>query len=157
MILNRSFKLTAELALALSAVCFTAHLASAQVGDAAYKSNFTLPFEARWGHVVLPPGDYSFTVDLCHGRRRSHDQSGENRGSYDPGLRPLPGGQRPATCRAQRTGSCPQRGKYAVRALRLADVGLTLEYAVPRVEKQLVLEASQAPVARGIPVMTDGK
>jgi hypothetical protein len=48
-------------------------------------------------------------------------------------------------------------GKYAVRALRLADVGLTLEYAVPRVEKQLVLEASQAPVAQGIPVMTDGK
>ena len=28
-----------------------------------YEGTFTLPFEARWGTVTLPPGDYSFTVN----------------------------------------------------------------------------------------------
>jgi hypothetical protein len=35
--------------------------ANAQVG---IRGSFTLPFEARWGHAVLPPGDYQFTFDV---------------------------------------------------------------------------------------------
>ena len=66
MSLNRSFKLVAPLGLALLAGCFTANLASAQE---AYRGKFTLPVEAQWGQLVLPPGEYSFTLD--HGTVRA--------------------------------------------------------------------------------------
>jgi len=42
----------------LLAACLFARPASAQ---AWIQGKFTLPYEARWGHAILPPGDYQLT------------------------------------------------------------------------------------------------
>ncbi|MGD1157193.1 MAG: hypothetical protein ABSA41_15365 [Terriglobia bacterium] len=60
MTLTRSFKLAMAVGVGLLAACFTANLAKA---SDAYTGKFTLPFEARWGGLVLPAGEYSFTLN----------------------------------------------------------------------------------------------
>jgi hypothetical protein len=40
----------------IAVLCLTASRANAQHGT------FNLPFEARWGTVVLPPGSYQFSI-----------------------------------------------------------------------------------------------
>jgi len=44
-------------------------------------------------------------------------------------------------------------GNYSIRALRLADLGLTLEYSVPKTGRQFIVQAPQllerVPVAMG--------
>jgi hypothetical protein len=44
----------------LLATGWFAQPANAQVG---FRGKFTLPYEARWGQAVLPPGDYQLTFD----------------------------------------------------------------------------------------------
>jgi hypothetical protein len=56
---HRHFKLLGFLALAILALSLSPTSARAQT----YGGNFTLPFQAHWGTLVLPPGDYSFTID----------------------------------------------------------------------------------------------
>ena len=146
MTLNRSFKLVAPLGLALLAGCFTANLASAQE---AYHGRFTLSVEARWGHTVLPPGDYSFTLDHATSTGMVTIWRGTepvdtilNQATYD----------RQTFDRSElilvRSG-----GNYSIRALRLADLGLTLEYSVPKTGRQFIVQAPQllerVPVAMG--------
>jgi hypothetical protein len=60
MTLTRSFKLAMAVGVGLLAACFTANLAKA---SDAYTGKFTLPFEARWGGLVLPAGEYSFALN----------------------------------------------------------------------------------------------
>jgi len=55
----RNFRFFGLLALALLAMSLAPVSASAQ----AYRGKFTLPFSARWGGLVLPAGDYTFSVD----------------------------------------------------------------------------------------------
>jgi hypothetical protein len=147
MSLNRSFKLVAPLGLALLAGCFTANLASAQE---AFKGSFTLPFEARWGTVVLPAGEYSFTLDrgVVGGRVTITTEDRQaagfvlNQGVYDR-----------QTIDHSELILVRDGGNYTVRALRLEDRGLTLEYSVPMTEGQLITQAPQLleriPVAMG--------
>jgi hypothetical protein len=59
---TRSLKSVRILLLAVLAAALSASLASAQD----YEGKFTLPFEARWGMAVLPPGDYTFHVTACN-------------------------------------------------------------------------------------------
>lgn len=42
----------------------TASRANAQ--DVALKGTFTLPYEARWGAAVLPPGDYTLSLPAAY-------------------------------------------------------------------------------------------
>jgi hypothetical protein len=147
MTLNRSFKLVAPLGLALLAGCLTASLASAQEVS---KGRFTLSVEARWGQVVLPPGDYSFTLDhptnmgivtirAETGRALGFvvNQTIDDRQAFDSTELIL-----------VRSG-----GNYTIRALRLADLGLTLEYSAPKTGRQLIVQSPQLleriPVAMG--------
>jgi len=146
MTLNRSSKLVVPLALALLAGCLTASVASAQEVS---KGRFTLSVEARWGNVVLPPGDYSFTLDhatsngrvtIWHGTEAVEmivNQATSDRQTLDRSELIL-----------VRSG-----GNYTIRALRLADLGLTLEYSVPKSERQLIVQSPQLleriPVAMG--------
>jgi hypothetical protein len=58
--MTRSFKLAMAVGVGLLAASFTANLAKA---SDAYTGKFTLPFEARWGGLVLPAGEYSFTLN----------------------------------------------------------------------------------------------
>jgi hypothetical protein len=147
MTLNRSFKLVAPLGLALLAGCLTANLASAQE---AYNGRFTLPVEARWGHVVLPPGDYLLTLDHATDRgiitlRRGTklvamvlNQATDDLQTFDRSELVL-----------VRSG-----GNYTIRALRLAELSMTLEYSVPKTGKQLIVQAPQ--LLERIPVMMGG-
>ena len=148
MTLNRSFKLVAPLGLALLAGCFTANLASAQE---AYHGRFTLSVEARWGHTVLPPGDYSFTLDhgtvegkvtIWGGTRRAlgfiMNPANRDRQTFDRSELIL-----------VRSG-----GNYRIRALRLAGLGLAFQYPVPKTERQLIVQAPQ--LLERIPVMMGG-
>jgi hypothetical protein len=147
MSLTRSSKLVVALGLALLAGCLTANPASAQD---AFKGSFTLPFEARWGNIVLPPGEYSFTLShpAVDGIVTIQKETGRyvgrllNQGVFDQQ-------------RLDRSELILVRrgGNYRIRALRLADLGLTLEYAVPKAERQLTSQAPQLlqriPVIRG--------
>jgi hypothetical protein len=148
MTLTRSSKLVAPLGLALLAGFFTANLANAQE---ACRGKFTLPFEAQWGQVVLPAGEYSFTLDndTVGGKVTIQSETGRtagyvlNQGIYD----------RQNLDHSElilvRSG-----GSYTVRALRLEDLGMTLEYSVPKSEGQFI---SQGPhLLERIPVTIGG-
>ena len=63
MTLTRSLKLAVAVGVGLLATCFTANLAKAGDNAINYRGKFTLPFEAHWGNLVLPAGEYSFKVD----------------------------------------------------------------------------------------------
>jgi hypothetical protein len=147
MSLTRSFKLVAPLGLALLAGCFAANLASAQE---VFYGSFTLPFEARWGSIVLPAGEYEFTLD--HG-------SVQGKITVWTGTRKAVGFVTNQGVRDQQAVDRSELvlvrsgGTYAVRALRLEELGMTLEYSVPKREKQLITQAPQLlqriPVAMG--------
>jgi hypothetical protein len=147
MSLTRSFKLVAPLGLALLAGCFTANLASAQ---GFYKGSFTLPFQARWGRVVLSPGEYSFTLDhdSLAGKVTIQAESGRYVGVI---MNQVFSDQQ--TVDRSELVLVRSGGTYAVRALRLEELGMTLEYSVPKGEKQLITQAPQLlqriPVAMG--------
>ena len=144
---TRSLKSVRILLLAVLAAGLSASLASAQE----YEGKFTLPYEARWGKAVLPAGDYSFRVnpsrDSCitlvsQGRRgvalilTSKTTRGEVAGS--------------SALIAVRSA-----GSYRIRALRLAEAGVVLEYSPPKAERQIL---AQLPVLfQRVPVIAAGK
>ncbi len=147
MTLNRSFKLVAPLTLALLAGCLTANLASAKE---AYNGRFTLPMEARWGNIVLPPGDYSFTLDDA---TNTGIVSIRGRNGYlgvilNQGTRDLQSSARTELI-VVRSGE-----NYTIRALRLADLSTAYEYTVPKAGKQLIVQAPQ--LLERIPVTVGG-
>jgi hypothetical protein len=147
MTLNRSFKLVAPLGLALLAGCFTANLASA---GSFYNGRFTLPVEARWGQVVLSPGNYFFTLDNAANMRIVTVWQGTNAvdmifseaidysQAFDNSELIL-----------VRSG-----GNYTIRALRLVSLGQTLEYSVPKSGRQLITQKPQ--LLERVPVMMGG-
>jgi hypothetical protein len=146
--LNRSFKLVAPLGLALLAGCLTANLASAQE---AYRGKFTLPFEARWGQVVLPAGQYSFTLDhgTVSGIVSVRGETGRALGFIT----------NPAISDGQTFDRCElilvRSGEnYTIRALRLPELGLTLEYSVPKSGRQFIVQGPQ--LLERIPVTMGG-
>jgi len=148
MSLNRSFKLVAPLGLALLAGCFTANLASAQE---AYRGKFILPVEAQWGQVVLPPGEYSFTLDYdtVAGKVTIRGGTGRALGFI----------MNPANCDQQTFDSSElilvrSGGNYRIRALRLAGLGLAFQYSVPKTERQLIVQVPQ--LLERIPVIIGG-
>ena len=148
MTLNRSFKLVAPLGLALLAGCLTANLANAQE---VYRGRFTLSVEARWGNVVLPPGDYSFALDhaTSSGKVSVRGETGRALGFItNPAI-----SDRQTFDRSElilvRSG-----GNYTIRALRLPELGLTLEYSVPKSGRQFIVQAPQ--LLERIPVMMGG-
>ncbi len=146
MTLNRSFKLVAPLGLALLAGCLTASLASAQE---VCRARFTLSVEARWGNVVLPPGDYSFALD--HATSSSIVTVWRGKKPVDMVLSQAMGDRQ--TFDRSELVLVRSGGNYTIRALRLAELGLTLEYSVPKTGRQLIVQSPQLleriPVAMG--------
>src|SRR2546423_1317722 len=97
--------------LGLAVLCLTASSLRGQ-GRAAVEGSFTLPSQTHWGSVVLPPGDYNFTLD--HSDRRGQIIVGQ-------------GTKAIATLRVQGpTATGSQEGSsmlivdHSVRSLRLA-------------------------------------
>jgi hypothetical protein len=100
--------------------------------------------------VVLSPGEYSFTLD--HGvvggvvSIRREDR-------HAVGFVPTQAIYTRQTVDQSELILVRSGGAYVVRALRMADLGLTLEYSVPKTGKQLITQAPQLleriPVAIG--------
>jgi len=106
--------------------------------------------EARWGHVVLPPGDYSFTLDHASNDGKIMVRRGTKTVAMmiNQGIRDWQTSDHSALVLV-RSG-----GNYTIRALRLAELGMTLEYSVPKTGKQLIVQAPQ--LLERIPVMMGG-
>ena len=73
----RSIRIAGTAAVALLAMSLTPNHANAQ----AFTGKFTLPFQANWDRVVLPAGEYSFSIDnLVAGGRIVIARDGKNVG-----------------------------------------------------------------------------
>jgi hypothetical protein len=141
---NRSLRLVKFAGLALLTACFGASLANAQE----VQGKFNLPFETHWGNAVLSPGDYSFRLNfsgdspdytvltreqdqketIIMASTRSHSSSGKS------GLI------------VERHGD---RG--TVRTLRLAEVGLVIEYPAAKAQPQMLAQGPK--LIQRIPIL----
>lgn len=133
---------------AVFAVCLFTGIANAQSAT----GRFTLPFEAKWGRAVLPPGDYSFSLDhesvpniltVRNARRnvallvpRGHDH-----------LKP----SKENSLILIRHGS-----QSVVRMLKLGSIGEAYSYPVPKGEKST--QMAQGPqLMQRVPVTVAGE
>jgi hypothetical protein len=154
MYLTRSFKRLAFLALAVLAVYLSPASLRAQQSESVFNGSFTLPFEARWGDAVLPPGQYTLTLNSFVAPFTATVQ-GENRtalistaisersgwGFREPGAR--------SELVAIRSG-----GKLRIRALNVADAGVVFYFALPNSEQRT---AQVSELIQRIAVGTAGK
>jgi hypothetical protein len=135
---------------ALFAVCLLAGSASAQSAI----GHFRLPFEAKWGQAVLPPGNYSFSIgaatmpDILILRNEQRDVALIVNTSRD-------------TLKASQDNALifvRHGNERIVRALKLGSVGATYNYPVPKAKGQkpsLVAETPQ--LLQRIPVTVAGE
>jgi hypothetical protein len=109
-----------------------------------------LPVEAQWGQVVLPAGEYSFTLD--HGTVGGIVTLREETGRAVGYIRSAGTDDRQTFDRSELV-LVLSGGNYIVRAVRLADLGITIEYSVPKAGKQQIVQGPQLleriPVAMG--------
>ena len=126
---NRNFRSFALLALALLVMSLSPISASAQ----AFRGKFTLPFSARWGGLLLPPGEYSFTVDtLSPAGMIAVQHDGKNLGSVMVGSVWYPVTTDKSTLIAIPTGDA-----YRVTVLRLENE-CVIGFPVPKNEQQTI-------------------
>ena len=114
-------------ALALAAICASAVPASAQ---AVCAGSFTLPNEVRWQGGTLPAGDYTFRMESAAAPARI-TLKGPNGFAFVSALvadKDAHGGQSSLTI--VRRGS-----KAFVHDMYLAQIGLRLQYRVPKATK----------------------
>ena len=123
-------------ALALAAICASAVPASAQ---AAYAGSFTLPHEVRWQGGTFPAGAYTFRMDSV-ATPNLITLNGPNGYEFVSAIvadQDARGGQSSLTI--ERRG-----GKAFVRDLYLAQIGLRLQYHVPKAPKGELLALGPA-------------
>jgi len=119
---NRSFRFFGLLALATLATSLTSAFAKAQ----AFKGNFTLPFQASWKGLVLPAGNYSFSIDRLAAQCLIVVQrEGKTMGLVvvGPVFYNSPSGQSELV-------AAPGAAMYRIKALRLQNV-CTIEFQAP--------------------------
>lgn len=133
MISARSLKAVRILVLAFLAASLSAGLASAQQ----YTGKVTLPVKTYWGNVVLPPGDYVFSVEstspYCMVLRR---RTREFVAFVMPSAKTLRG---PVAGPSELIG-IRRGGTLRIRELRVSEAELTLGYSFPQGARQLVAE-----------------
>jgi hypothetical protein len=142
----RDSNLMALLSLAALALVLTPGFASADGNHGL--GNFTLASETHWGKAVLPPGNYSFEIDLTNdlitvrGQKQTvmvlaqvHDTDTQ--------------------LKLSSLVLVSRGGKRIVRALRLADQKVVVLYPVPqRNREELVQEPT---IIESVPVTINGK
>jgi hypothetical protein len=134
-------------ALVFMAVCAGTSLASAQE----YNGKFSLPVEARWGAAVLPPGEYTLTLD----NNRSLNGMVVVRGATQQAV-VMPLFVEHRTMAGQSALITVHSGDdYKIQGLYIAELGMFLDYGVAGGKKQLI---AQTPVLiRRLPVAAAGK
>ena len=140
---------TKYVALTVLAVALSSGFANAQ--DVAGK--FNLPFEARWGNIVLTPGQYSFTYGpLVAGGIQVIELYRNKRGVAMIQATPALEGQfsNPSHLSAVRV-----EGGYRITALQLSDPGMKLIFTIPQGE---MLEAREtASSVKDVPILRAAK
>ncbi len=133
--------------MAILAVFLCAGLASAEE----FEGRFTLPVETQWGLVTLHPGDYSFKLNTARPDMVIILQGKVNGGMVLTNgaiLREASGGRNELVGFNNGT-------TLRIRTLRLARIGLTLTYNVPKAERPYL---AQGPALfRRVPVVLNGK
>jgi hypothetical protein len=125
-------KALAGMTLASVMLCLAAAVAPAQ---SPYQGAFSLPFAVQWGGAVLPPGDYSFTLE--------HSPAGATvtvRGTAGVVTQALmcQGGSVGIKGKRSELVLVRNEGQRRIRTLRLADADLVLEYSLPAEEAPLL-------------------
>ena len=142
----RNLRVMGLLGTMVLAALLTAGLASAKEKE--FVGNFTLTSETRWGNAVLPPGDYSFELNLTtdlitvRGQKQTvmimsqvHDTDAHVESS--------------ALILVSRSG------KRVIRALQLASDKVVLVYPIPKENRE---EVAQGPVLiERVPITINGK
>ncbi len=119
------------LLVSLAAMCFTA----GSLGAATLKGSFTLSGQTHWGLAVLPPGDYTFTLDrIAHGSPVISVSRGNK--VVDIILSPV------SSLTSTSGGSSMQIEGNRVRSLHLAPLGETYNYPSPKREKEVLVRGS---------------
>ena len=146
---NQSSRMVKNLALALVGVFIFAGAVNAQ--EPACQGKFTLPFEAQWGEVTLPAGDYAFTlhstalgsriVTVVQGQRKVAMVMAQGRSHGDSA--------KASALIVTRSG-----GRARIHALHLAELG-DFFYGAPKAEGLQM--ASTPQLIQRIPISTNGK
>jgi hypothetical protein len=122
--------------LGLAVLCLTASSLRAE-GIAAVEGSFTLPSQTHWGSVLLPAGDYSFTLD--HSDLRG--QITVRKGTKAVAIFRVEG----PTITGSREGSSMLIVDHSVRSLRLAPIGITYIYPIQRRTRDLLARRPAVP------------
>jgi hypothetical protein len=142
----RNLKLAMKVGFMALALCLAASQGKAQ---GTYKGQFTLPFEARWGIAVLPPGDYTISLDLDISRAPNYLLvRGEGKTAM---IMANVADQKEISNHSQLTVVKTAAG-YAVQTLDAGQAGLTLSYPVP--ENKRDREAREQYSELRLPVST---
>ena len=144
---TQNFNFVRAMLLAVLAAGISAGAATAQGARDIVNGKFTLPFEARWGSVVLLPGDYTFRLDI-------------SARPYIVAVRQGDRGVAMAMAHAAEQGKVSgssalivtrRGGKYQIWTLALAEVGLTLDYAPLKAERPLL--AQEPVLIQRVPIL----
>lgn len=126
----RNFTILFGLSLALLALGVTSVQAQA-VTPVTFSGTFTLPFDAQWGRMTLPAGDYSlYYGHVSSGGSYLVEVAGEKGTSHRGFILPIPGGDRVSS--SDNTLICIREGdKGYIRELRMGLIGQAARFAIP--------------------------
>lgn len=142
----RNLKLAMNVGLVAVALCLAASQGKAQ---GTYQGQFTLPVEARWGLAVLPPGDYTISIDTesIHATNRLVVRgAGKSAMVLD-----YVAEEKEISTHSQLTLVKTAAG-YAVQTLDAGEAGLKLSYIVPNSKRDR--EAQELHSELRLPVST---
>jgi hypothetical protein len=131
-------RILAIAAVGLAAVCANSSPAPAQSSSAG--GRFTLPYEVNWKDVVLPAGDYTFSLKTLMSPAIVQVR-GPNDGAFI-----MATAMDEKKTDQQSSLTIESRGSTRfVREMYLADFGLHIHYAMPKIPKN-EKELAQGPV-----------
>jgi hypothetical protein len=140
----RNLKLAVKVGFMALVLCLAASQGKAQ---GTYKGQFTLPFEARWGLAVLPPGEYTISMDLDAANNYLVVR-GEGKTALIVGIVT---DRKDISDHSQLTLVKTASG-YRVQTLEAGEAGMTLTYSVPKSKRDR--EAEELHSDLRLPVST---
>ena len=126
MIWSRHLKLFTKLVVAVLALGALATCGNAQN---AYEGKFTLPFEAHWGSVTLPAGDYTFALRSASVPYVLHIQGGAT--NTNTFIMAITADPKVASGHAQ-LNLVDIAGEQSVQTFEAPELGLTFSFATPK-------------------------
>lgn len=120
----RNLKVLMKVGLMALALCLAASQGKAQ---GTYTGKFTLPFEARWASAVLPPGDYTISMDLDAASNQLVVR-GEGKTAMIMSIVT----DRKETSNHSQISLVKTAPGYRVQTLEAGEAGVTMTYSVPK-------------------------